>query len=84
MQEYGTLMHEGVKIATWKNTKDSVDNDYKAIVKELNPDSALIEKYTTIKLGTRVFKLFVDKTWKYENIGMGYCPWITDDVYDED
>jgi putative phage-type endonuclease len=42
--------------ATWTNNKDSEVVDYKGLMSELNPATEIIQKYTTIKTGARVFR----------------------------
>lgn len=53
--------NQGMMLATWKTNKDSLKVDYKGVVKELNPDKAIIEKYTTTQAGARVFKIKTTK-----------------------
>jgi predicted phage-related endonuclease len=47
--------------ATWTNNKDSEVIDYKGLVSELNPDKSIIQKYTTINTGARVFRFKENK-----------------------
>ena len=55
MEESGVLTGQGYKI-TNKKTKDSVKVDYKAIVSELNPKVEVIERFSKVKDGYRVFR----------------------------
>ena len=52
-----TLMHDGVKLATWKQNKATEKTDWQAVANRLNPSSELVEEFTTTKPGARVFRL---------------------------
>jgi predicted phage-related endonuclease len=57
MGDAATLLYEGRPLLTWKNNRDSVGIDWKAIVEELNPASDIIAAHTTTLPGSRVFRL---------------------------
>jgi putative phage-type endonuclease len=46
---------------TWTRNKDSRKVDWEGICKVLNPDSELVDHYTTIKPGPRVFRAYFPK-----------------------
>jgi putative phage-type endonuclease len=48
-----TVQYAGYCIASWRNNKESAKTDWQALVKELNPDPELINKYTKIIPGIR-------------------------------
>lgn len=51
------LYHDGQKIASWKTTKDTTTVNYKQIVADMNIGADILDKYTTIKPGSRRFIL---------------------------
>lgn len=54
------LVCNGYK-ATWKSNRDSEVIDYKALVSELAPPQDVIQKFTAIKTGARVFRFTEEK-----------------------
>jgi putative phage-type endonuclease len=57
MGDASVLMHEGRKIATWKNNKDGESTDWKSLAISMNPDVELIRQFTKLKQGARPFSV---------------------------
>ena len=49
------LFSETLGKITWKCSKDRENVDYKGLIAELKPEHSLIEKYTSVKPGSRTF-----------------------------
>lgn len=49
------LFSETLGKITWKCSKDRENIDYKGLIAELKPEHSLIEKYTSVKPGSRTF-----------------------------
>ena len=47
----------GKTVATWKNNKDSVRTDWQAVSVALHASKDVIKLYTTVKPGSRIFRL---------------------------
>jgi putative phage-type endonuclease len=47
---------------SWRRSKDSTKVDFEAVCRELNPPETLLQKYTRVKPGPRVFKPSWSKT----------------------
>lgn len=52
-----TLIYRGKPLATWKNNKDSIKTDWKAVAEALNAPSEIIADNTTTSAGARPFIL---------------------------
>lgn len=53
---------EGITgLCSWRNNKGSPKTDWEAVAKLMNPDPALVEKFTTLKPGARVLRLSKEK-----------------------
>lgn len=48
-----TLLYRGKTLATWKNNKDSINTDWKAVAEALNAPSEIIAAYTKTTPGAR-------------------------------
>lgn len=57
MGDAAMMIYQGKPIATWKNNKDSVKTDWKAVAEALNAPNEIIEKFTKITAGARPFIL---------------------------